>query len=136
MNLIKKIEGQTLVEVVVAVAVIGLVLTGIVMAVTSGLKTSRVSRERFEARRIVGSQLEDIRSERNNDPASFFADGNAGDTIVVGPDVVEGNLTSYQKTVTYDYSADGKEVEVTVDVEWGGEEDFSVSETTVLTLWQ
>lgn len=136
MNFIEKLEGQTLVEVVVAVAVIGLVLTGIVTAVTSGLKTSRVSRERFEARRIVESQFEDIRSERNNDPASFFASENAGDIIVVGPDTVEGNLTSYQKTVTYDYSADGKEVELTIEVEWGGEEAYTVSETSVLTLWQ
>lgn len=136
MKLSKNNNGQTLVEVIVAVAVIGLVLTGIVLAVTSGLKTSRVSRERFEARRIVETELEDIRSERNNDPGSFFADENAGDTIEVGPDVVEGNLTSYQKTVTYDYEADGREVEVTVVVGWGDEEPYSVSQTTMLTLWQ
>ncbi len=136
MKLFKDINGQTLIEVIVAVAVISLVLTGIVIAVTSGLKTSRISRERFEARRIVDSELEDIRSERNNDPGSFFVSENAGDTIEVGPDVVEGNSTSYEKTVTYDYAADGREVEVTVAVEWGGEESYSVSQTTILTLWQ
>lgn len=136
MKFFKNTDGQTLVEVVVAVAVIGLVLTGIVLAVTSGLKTSRISRERFEARRIAESQLEDIRSERNNDPGSFFVSENAGDTIEVGPEVVEGNLTSYQMTTTYDYAVDGKEVEITVEVEWGGEESFTVSQTTTLTLWQ
>lgn len=129
-------KGQTLVEVIVAVGVIGLVLTGIVLAASSGLKTSRVARERFEARRLASSKLEEVRNERNTDPASFFAESKAGSSFEEGPETIEGNLASYERTVSYDYTADGDEVEVTVEVEWGSDPTFSVSETTILTQWQ
>lgn len=126
-------KGQTLVEVIVAVGVVGLVLTGIVLSATFGLKTSRVARERFEARRILQSKLESIRDERNSDPGEFFSDNKVGSFIEEGPDVITGNLAVYNRSVSYDYSVGGNEVEVAVEVVW---EDFKVSETTVLTNWQ
>lgn len=59
---IKNSRGDTIVEVLIASAVIGLMLTGSYITINSSLKNSRQAREHSEALKIAESQIEGLRS--------------------------------------------------------------------------
>ena len=128
----KSNEGQSLVEVVVAIGVMGLVLTSMVMAVTIGIKTTRVAKERVEARHLIENRLEEARRERDTDPDGFFELGSRTDpTQQVGTNPVY-NLTTYYTEVV-----PGEQIEVEVEVTWvDGANDYTVTGSTYLSKWE
>lgn len=125
-------EGQSLVEIVVAIGVMGLVLTSMVMAVTIGIKTTRVAKERVEARHLIENRLEEARRERDTDPDGFFGLGNRTDpTEQVGANPVYSLTTSYTEIVP------GEQIEVEVEVTWvDGANDYVVTGSTYLSKWE
>lgn len=68
--------GQTLFELVIALAVVVLVITGIVHAVTTAIKNSTFARNKSEATRYAQETLEWVKTERDKKSWSDFT-GNA-----------------------------------------------------------
>ena len=127
-----KKQGQSLVEVVVAIGVMGLVLTSMVMAVTIGIKTTRVAKERVEARHLIENRLEEARRERDTDPDSFFGLGNRTD-----PTEQVGTNPMYSLTTSYTEIVPGEQIEVEVEVTWvDGANDYVVTGSTYLSKWE
>lgn len=66
-------RGQTLFELVIAVGVAVLVVTGIVALVTLSLRNANFARDRAQATRYAQEALEWLRSERNNGWNTFYS---------------------------------------------------------------
>jgi len=65
-------KGQTLFEMVIALAVVVLVITGIVKAVTTAIKNSTFARNKSEATRYSQEALEWVKTERDKRSWSDF----------------------------------------------------------------
>ena len=65
-------KGQTLFEMVIALAVVVLVITGIVKAVTTAIKNSTFARNKSEATRYGQEALEWVKTERDKKSWSNF----------------------------------------------------------------
>lgn len=128
----KSNKGQTLVEIVVAIGVMGLILTSMVMVATIGIKTSRVAKERVEARHLMENRLEEVRRSRDTNPETFFGTGTYSDAPVL-----MGSNPEYSLTTTYTEIVPGEQYEITVDVTWvDGANDYNVSSSTYLSRWE
>lgn len=66
-------RGQTLFELVIAVGVAVLVVTGIVALVTLSLRNANFARDQAQATRYAQEALEWLRSERNNGWNTFYS---------------------------------------------------------------
>lgn len=67
----KNISGQSLFEVVVALAIAGVVLVSIVALTTSSIRNSTFSKNNAQASRYSQEAMEWLRGQRDNDWASF-----------------------------------------------------------------
>lgn len=132
MIIMKKIKGQTLLEVVVATGVVGVALVAMTITVISGVKMARVSRERSEALRIAEDKLESIRNERNMDPDDFFGLGSREYTIETS-----GEAPVYTIEARVDEIIAGEDVDVEVVVSWvDGDNEYSINKNTALSKWE
>lgn len=114
-----------------AVGVMGLVLVGMVVAVTMGIKTTRVAKERLGARHLIESRLEEVRRERDVDPEGFFQQGGR----VEGPRQV-GTNPVYSVTTTYVEMIAGEQYEILVEVGWvDGANNYEANGGTILSNW-
>lgn len=68
----KRKTGQTLFEMVIALAVMVLVITGIVKAVTTAIKNSTFARQKSEATRYAQEAMEWVKTERDKASWSDF----------------------------------------------------------------
>lgn len=128
----KKTGGQSLIEITVAVAIMGLVLTSMVAMSTLGLKTVRLAKDRSVARHLIENKFEEIRRGRDEDKEGFFSQG----TRTLGVENV-GTSPVYALTVSYTEIVVGEQYEVTVFVTWmDGENTYSVTQSTYLSKWQ
>jgi len=124
--------GQSLIEVVIAIGVVGLVLTSMVFVSTLGIKTSRVAKERVEARHLVGNKLEEVRRTRDEDPEAFFATGTYSDAPIQ-----TGTNPTYTLTTTYTQVVAGEQYEITVEATWeDGANTYTVTGGTYLSKWE
>jgi Tfp pilus assembly protein PilV len=64
-------SGDTIVEVLLAVAIVSTVLAGAYVATSRSLANSRQAQERSEAVKLVEGQLERLKAAFTADPASF-----------------------------------------------------------------
>lgn len=127
----KKLQGQTLLEVTIALSAILLVLAAIVVVVTMSVNNSTFIKNQGQAGKYAQQGVEYIRYLRNNDLAAYSA--LAGTYCFDGGDVLRGitdptnpcnpdvvNIgSSYKRTVVFDTGAEcstGKRV--TVVVKW------------------
>lgn len=125
-------QGQSLIEVVVAVGILGVALVGVVMASTFGLKSARIARERSEARHLVEVKLEEVRRQRDGDPEAWFALGSRTD-----PAEQIGTAPIYTLTTTYTEVLPQAQFEVVVEASWeDAEVTYRVTQTTYLSKWQ
>lgn len=128
----KNDDGQTLIEVVVAIALVGLTLTSMVVAATIGITSARLAKERSEARHLVENRLEEARRERDTDPELFFSLGTRTD----GPESV-GPESMFEMTTTYTELVADEKMGVTVEIEWSdGGRIYVVNQSTYLNKWQ
>lgn len=67
----KNQKGDTIVEVLLAIAVVSSVLGGAYVAANRSLNTNRAAQERAEATKLVESQLESLKVAAGNNPAIF-----------------------------------------------------------------
>lgn len=121
-------DGQTLIEMVIAIGLVAFVLVGLVAGATASLKTARLSRERNRAVQLAQTELEAARRERDADPDVFF--GSAGTT---GP-TNSGTNPTYSITVVR--TLVGSAMEVVVTVSWvDAGNTYTVTEETTLARW-
>lgn len=64
--------GQSLIEVVFAIGVMALVLSGLIALLVTSLKTRTVGFDRSKATRLGETVVEDLVSKRQNDAVSFW----------------------------------------------------------------
>ena len=125
--MMKKNRGQSLIEVVIAIGILGVALIGIVSAATVGLKTARVSRERAFARVLVDRKIERIRSVKESDPQAFFNLGSRTETETETTDPGYTILTTYTSQLA------GQRMLIEVIVTWvDGNLNYSVNQSTYL----
>lgn len=65
-------RGDTIVEVLIAIAVVSLVLGGAYVTTNRSLQTTRAAQERSIALKLAESQIERIKALAANDPAALF----------------------------------------------------------------
>jgi len=160
-NLAKKTEkGQSLLEALAVVAVIGIVVLGLVMGLSTSLKNTRLTKEQnsaqsyaqgasewliywkeknwdafFEKAGVTGTPLFYCLNELPSDDTAFdsWTDGSCGSTYILA---LDGTDTIYQREVSLEQKA-VKEIEAVTTVSWTSPEvDNEISLTLSLTDWK
>lgn len=67
----KSQRGQTLLELLVVLFVVGLIITGVVSVVTVSVRNARFSRDQAQASRFAQEAMEWVRQERDSDWTVF-----------------------------------------------------------------
>ena len=138
-----KQQGQTLVELVIVLAVVGLVVTGVVSIAAISVRNARFSRDQATAARYTQEASEWIRQERNSGWVNFY--GRAGRTYCM--DSLYWNITNpctsvqvvpntiFTRTATLT-SLDANSVQVDIVVSWTDARGAHQSRmSTILTSW-
>lgn len=119
-------NGQMLIEVVVALGIIGLVLVGVSDLMTRSVGVVNFQRQKSEALSIINKRLTDYKRDRDTDSESFYA--SAGDSVI---DPCEAGK-SYKCIVTMTKTADS--VNILITAEWlNGGKTYSTSLSQSLT---
>jgi len=138
--------GQSLVEVVIALTVLAIVLTGLVRTVTVSQKNMRYSRNKNFGLLLVRKKIEALRQERDSQPWGVFW-GNYFEGASPRQPTSETNLNEAGVSVTggiftrlttfVNLSAlEKNKMKADVEVSWpDGQETFSTSSTIILTKW-
>lgn len=125
-------SGQTLTEVLFAVAIASLVLVGLTHATTTALKNSQFAKNQSLANQFAQKGMEQTRQLRDQSPDEFWAKADLGDenteTERLSPLLI--------KEVTYHRLTTDK-MEVTVVVKWQDSSGEHRSElVSYLTKWK
>lgn len=84
-------SGQVLVEIVFSIGIVGVILSGLIVAVVYAQKATRLARERTEAGQLAQQKIESLRAEENNDHDLFWS------KYYEGYDNTEENLGENEK---------------------------------------
>jgi type II secretory pathway pseudopilin PulG len=126
-----KQKGQSLVEVLVAIGVVGFALTALGVAMTSSVVIARVTKERSMARQLVEKRFEEVRNERDQDRETWFSLGSRTESYETETVPVYTIETDYLEVVV------DEEYSVVVTAEWqDGSREYSYSSETRYSLWQ
>ena len=110
--------GQTLVEAVFVVGIVGLILSGLVASVVYSNRVARVSRDNSSAIKLAREKLEQLKSQEKNDSDIFWADA-SGDSIDSESITLQNVDFERQWTLSeYLDFGDTRRVKATVTVEW------------------
>lgn len=139
-------SGQTLLEIVVALGVIAVVLTGLVTAVTASLRYGQASKFRSQGVKFAQEGLELTRKLRDTSLwTDFLAYSDGGGewcldqagawTVSGGTGCPMTNGSTFWRTVTF--TINGSVVDVTSEVSWGERNPSStVSLRTFFSDWR
>jgi len=144
--------GQSLVEVVIALTVLVIVLSGLAKTVTTSLKNSQYSRNKNFSLNLIQQKIESLRQERDSSPWETFwgnyLGGGPGNTPKVyseenldGTGVVNSAGGIFTRTTTFknlsDNLLDQDKMEIQVIISWlDGQKTYSSSSTVRLTKWR
>jgi len=81
MKINKKTIGQSIIEVVFSVGVIGLVLTGVISLVVKSVNSNRKTMTRDKAVELANIVMEDLVAKQKNEPTSFWNLANVSTTV-------------------------------------------------------
>jgi len=112
-------QGQSLLEVIFAVSIIGLIMSGFVSAFVYFSKAGQVSRGGATATQLAQEKMEDLRAEKKDTPVSFWEDMENFSTATPTPESLDDG--KFERSLNVDYSlVDGsqKRAEVEVEVSW------------------
>ncbi|MGB9585896.1 MAG: prepilin-type N-terminal cleavage/methylation domain-containing protein [Anaerolineales bacterium] len=126
----KKNQGQSLIEMLVAIAIVLVVIVALVAVTTVSIRNASFSRNQALATKYAQEGIEEARKLRDERGDSFFvanpADCNISDTPATG--------FSRQRTCSFDGN---KTMTITVVVSWTDAQGIHKSElTTRLTNWK
>lgn len=126
-----KNNGQSLIEMVVAIAVVVIVILALVAITTTSIRNAAFSRNQALATKYAQEWIEKARGLRDSQPeSSFFVDGscNASDTA---------GIFNRGRTCSLAIDGDKKTMTVVVTVSWTDAQGTHKSElTTRLTNWK
>jgi type II secretory pathway pseudopilin PulG len=121
-------DGQSLVEVVAALGVVGIVLLGLMALATYSLRNINFARNQALATQYAQEGMEMIRQSRDNSPSAFFASDCSRDSETVG--------SNFIREINCELLAENK-MKVTVRVVWSDAQGSHDSELiTYLTKWK
>jgi type II secretory pathway pseudopilin PulG len=120
-------RGQLLLEVLVALTILGVVAVAVVNVSTQSLKGARVVGDRQEALGLAEETLTGLEKERDEDLVNFFTKLDGSEDC--GP---MGENNEYDCTINYNFDSppDSYSVEVNVVIEWpdgGGSRSVELS---------
>jgi Tfp pilus assembly protein PilV len=139
-------KGQSLIEVVVAIGVVILIVTGLIVAVLSSLRSAQSSKSRSVATKLTQDGIESIRNLRDSGWATFISknsvnpwcmgsDGVLVDHPPCAQAIVSGGI-SYGRTAQITSTAIDQAT-VTVTVTWiEGQTAKNSTATTILSKWR
>src|SRR3990167_964680 len=112
-------KGQLLLEVLIALTILGMVAVTVVRVSTRSVKSSRVAGNRKEALGFAKQKLQEVENEKTNDVLLFFtgADG----TTNCGP-LGDGGMYDCEIVYAFNSPPDSNSVEVKVTIYWRSEE--------------
>ncbi|MCJ7792877.1 MAG: hypothetical protein MUP45_02780 [Candidatus Marinimicrobia bacterium] len=121
-----KNQGQSLIEVLTALAIAVLVIVALVAGVTYAVRNLTYAKNQALATQYAQEGLEAARRMRDEDPETFFQDGfcNADDPLGI-----------FHRTRSCVYDSGNDWMDVTVVVSWNAEENMTTLETR-LTNWR
>lgn len=121
-----KEKGQSIFELVIALAVTVLIVTGIVQVVTISIRNATFSKTQAEATRYAQQAAEWLRAERDNGWETFYSKAAVGDWCLknldwAGPGICRPDdfmpQTSFLRSLKL-RSSDAKIVNVEIRVSW------------------
>ena len=140
----KNSSGQTLVEVVVAIGVVVLLVTGLIVATSVTLKASQYGKMRSLGTQYAQEAIEAARNLRDSGWSTFLLYGGTSQCLDK-----TGNWTPmsvscpydidsiYSRTVMYTWDALNSRMNVDVAVTWvDGAKTYSSTLSTYLTQWK
>lgn len=135
----KKNKGVSLVEIIVAIAVLGIIFATIGGAIIFGVRNSKFSGERDRANSLAVEGIEAVRNIRDNDFANLndgtYGISNIGNEwVLTGSQDVTDDFTRSIDITSLD--SDTKEIVSNVSWDQGDERPGSTSIETILTNWQ
>lgn len=110
----QKNKGVMLIEIVVAVGIIGLVLIGVSDLMTRSVSVVTFQKQKKEALTIITKKLNDYKAARDTNPDNFYT--TVADSIV-DPCVVN---KPYKCLITVDKTADAVKISITAQWQDGG----------------
>lgn len=121
-------KGQSLLEMVIIIGVVGIALVAVTLASTISVRNSRIAKERTVARNYALEIFEQLKAEKTADPDTFLSQ--AGGTDTLAP---VGENPEYTRTVLYNPVIPGEKMEITVTISWvDSGRNLSVVEQTTL----
>lgn len=129
-------QGQSLLEVVFAISIIGLILGGFVSAIVYFSKTGQVAESGTKATQLAQEKIEELRAEKKDSPSSFWQ--NMDNNYLVNSPITEGNLGDgkYTRITTYqDVTPENENRKIMVEVEIQWQEQDQEKSTTVTTYF-
>lgn len=135
-------SGQTLAEVVVAIGVIVLLVTGLVVGTSVSLKASQYSKARSQAVKYAQEALELARNLRDSSWTTFFAFGGTNQCLnkegvwTQTSGACSANIDNfYTRSVTFTW--DDPRMKIEVVASWvDGNKTYTVPISTYLTQWK
>jgi type II secretory pathway pseudopilin PulG len=123
-----KEKGQSLLEMVIIIGVVGIALVAVTLASTISIRNSRVAKERSVARNYALEIFEQLKAEKTADPDTFLSQGSGTDTLAP-----VGENPEYTRTVEYNPVIPGEKMEITVTIGWvDSGRNLSIVEQTTL----
>jgi type II secretory pathway pseudopilin PulG len=140
-------SGQTLAEVVVAIGVVVLLVSGLIFATSVTLKASQYGKSRSQAVQYAQEAVEAARNLREGGWTAFSAYGGAlpiswcldkSGIWTASSGSCTANIDSvYTRTVTFTWEPSNSRMKVDVLVSWtDGNKTYTVPITTYITQWK
>ena len=123
----RKSNGQSLVEVLVAVTMTVFLLGALVIATTRSIKNSRFARDQARATHLAQEKVEDLRNMRDEEGWEYLTD-----YLSACPASVPSGFSC---AITDIISSDDNEVTFTVEISWEDRGTHKVQQKTTLTRW-
>ncbi len=138
-------SGQTIVEIIMTIAVVALMITGLVVGSTSMIKAARIAKAKSVSVQLAREGVELSRKVRDAGWSTFVAFGSTGGTIwcLDGAGVWTqpvGNCNSnidgvFGRTVTFTWN--DPKMTVVVGITWQESgQTFRTDVTSILTQWR
>lgn len=132
-----RIAGQSLIEVVVAIGIVALVVTGMVALMTTALGTKTKSFDRKKAVEMSGIIMEQIIGVENNSPGLFWDNNSSYWTGIINNTLTLSGYPGYSYKMGFNTAVGGCEVgacgEVTLNVGWSASPDTPAEFTRLFT---
>ncbi len=136
----KSNQGLSIIEVVFAILLIFLLLSGLTAAMIFTIKAARFSRNKSIGIQIAKQELENIKKQRSKDGTNWWSGkGTAGQSCEDMTSMLI-NYPQFKKKTCYenynDENLPKKQVTATVYVYWGSDDQEVAKLSIVLTNWE